>query len=261
MRNTLVVLIGIVIAAAMPSAQIGQRGSKRIRSSPRARRHHWDQRQRTDRDSCPGLGEESAGPVTTCTFANHMGEFIRLAYADAITGPWKICGRACCTCATPGHVPARPDPKETLEDFYTHVASPEILIDHERKQFVMWFHGWWTNGENWPADPAAARAWAQKKAIRSSRNRRRRSTAFEFQTKPSITKTPYIRVFQHDGYYYGVSRLGRLSRSKDPLASFELGPDPFRDGPHAGRIRHVALVKRGHALQVFYTAIGIRPSV
>ena len=23
-------------------------------------------------------------------FANHMGEFIRLAYADAITGPWKI---------------------------------------------------------------------------------------------------------------------------------------------------------------------------
>ena len=66
-------------------------------------------------------------------FANHMGEFIRLAYADASAGPWKI--------HEPGVLHVRdtamsrpgPDPKETLEDFYTHVASPEILIDHEQR--------------------------------------------------------------------------------------------------------------------------------
>ena len=77
--------------------------------------------------------------------------------------------------------------------------------------------------------------------------------------RPAITQAPYIRVVQHDGYYYGVSRLGRLSRSKDPLASFELGPNPFRDGPYAGRIRHVALVLRGNRLHVFFTAIGDTP--
>ena len=67
-------------------------------------------------------------------------------------------------------------------------------------------------------------------------------------------------MFHHDGYYYGVSRLGRLSRATDPLASFELGPNPFRDGPYAGRIRHVALVlRRGARLHVFFTAIGDAP--
>ena len=40
---------------------------------------------------------------------------------------------------------------------------------------------------------------------------------------------------------------------------FELGPNPFRDGPYAARIRHVALVKRGTRLHVFFTAIGDTP--
>ena len=192
-------------------------------------------------------------------FANHMGGFIRLAYADSITGPWKI--------YEPGVLQVRdtamsrpgPDPKETLEDFYTHVASPEILIDHQHKRFVMWFHGWWTNGENWPADPAAARTWAQKSGYSQFTQAAISTDGLQFDASPSITRTPYIRVVQHDGYYYGVSRLGRLSRSKDPLASFELGPNPFRDGPYAGRIRHVALVLRGNQLHVFFTAIGDTP--
>lgn len=192
-------------------------------------------------------------------FANHMGEYIRLAYADRITGPWRI--------HEPGVLHVRdtamsrpgPDPKEALEDFYTHVASPEILVDNERKRIVMWFHGWWTNGERWPADPVAARAWAQKGGYSQFTQAAISTDGLQFGASPSITRTPYIRVFQRDGYYYGVSRLGRLSRSKDPLASFELGPNPFRDGPYAGRIRHVALVQRGDKLHVFFTAIGDTP--
>ena len=192
-------------------------------------------------------------------FANHMGEFIRLAYADSLAGPWKI--------HEPGVLHVRdtamsrpgPDPKETLEDFYTHIASPEISIDHEQKRIVMWFHGWWTKGENWPADPAAARAWAQKNGYSQFTQAAVSTDGLEFDAEPSITRAPYLRVFRHDAYYYGVSRLGRLSRAKDPLASFELGPNPFRDGPYAGRIRHVALLLRGSRLHVFFTAIGDTP--
>jgi len=192
-------------------------------------------------------------------FGNHMGEFIRLAYADDLAGPWKI--------HEPGVLQVRdtamfrpgPDPKETLEDFYTHIASPEILIDRGQRRLVMWFHGWWTKGERWPADPAAARAWAQKNGYSQFTQAAMSTDGLQFDVEPAITRTPYLRVFQHDGYYYGVSRLGRLSRSKDPLASFELGPNPFRDGPYAGRIRHVALMLRGSRLYVFFTAIGDTP--
>lgn len=56
-----------------------------------------------------------------------------------------------------------------------------------------------------------------------------------------------------------MSRLGQLSRSKDALASFEVGPNPFRDGPYVNRVRHVGLVVRGSRLHVFFTAIGDAP--
>lgn len=192
-------------------------------------------------------------------FANHMGEFIRFAYADAVTGPWKI--------HEPGVVHVRdtamfrpqPDPRETLEDFYTHVASPEILIDHDRKRFLMWFHGWWTNGERWPGDPAEARAWAQNRGYSQFTQVAESADGIRFEARPAITRAPYLRVFRRGDYYYGVSRLGRVSRATDPLDSFELGPNPFRDGPYAGRIRHVALMPRGDTLHVFFTAIGDSP--
>ena len=51
----------------------------------------------------------------------------------------------------------------------------------------------------------------------------------------------------------------RRQNLEDPLAGFEPGPNPFRDGPYAGRIRHVALVKRGARLHVFFTGIGDAP--
>ena len=70
----------------------------------------------------------------------------------------------------PGVVPVQdtaffrpqPDPIENLDDFYTHVASPEVQIDEARRRLVIWFHGWWTDGTRWPVGEAAARAWARR---------------------------------------------------------------------------------------------------
>ena len=192
-------------------------------------------------------------------FANHMGDFIRFAYADAITGPWKIHQPGVLHVRDTAMFRPQPDPRETLADFYTHVASPEILIDAERKRFVMWFHGWWTNGERWPNNPAEARAWAQAKGYSQFTQVAESADGMRFEARPAITRSTYLRVFRRGSYYYGVSRLGRVSRATDPLVTFEPGPNPFRDGRYAGRVRHVALVPRSNTLHVFFTAIGDAP--
>jgi len=60
-------------------------------------------------------------------FGHHRGRYIRLAYADDLRGPWKI--------YEPGVVHAQhagwnPD----------HVASPEVLVDNERQEILLYFH-------------------------------------------------------------------------------------------------------------------------
>jgi hypothetical protein len=192
-------------------------------------------------------------------FANHMGEFIRLAYANAVAGPWTIHEPGVLHVRDTAFFRPQPDPKEALADFYTHVASPEIFVDHERRRFVMWFHGWWTDGERWPADPAAARQWATANRYGQATQSATSTDGIEFTVRAPITRQTYLRAFQHDGHFYGMSRAGQLSRAVDPLTAFEAGPNPFRDGPYARRIRHVALLRRGQALYVFFTAIGDAP--
>ena len=192
-------------------------------------------------------------------FAHHMGGFIRLAYADVIEGPWRI--------YEPGVMPVRetalfrpqPDPPENLENFYTHVASPEIEVDHERLRLVMWFHGWWTEGKMWPAGEPAAREWARANGYSQFTQAAISSDGLHFTAQPSITRASYLRVFRLNGARYGMGRLGQLLRSTEPLAAFEPGANPFRDSGYAGRIRHVAVLQRAGLLYVFFTAIGDAP--
>jgi hypothetical protein len=193
-------------------------------------------------------------------FGHHKGQFIRLAYADAITGPWTV--------HTPGVEPVsetaffrpQPDPPDGPTDqFYTHVASPEIYVDDTSKRLVMWTHGWWTEGRRWPVDGAEARAWARRHGYGQFTQSSVSTDGLHFALQPAITKVSYLRVFPFDGYLYGMARLGQLLRSKDPLASFESGPNPFADGPYADRVRHVATLRRGRTLYVFFTGIGDAP--
>jgi hypothetical protein len=75
----------------------------------------------------------------------------------------------------------------------------------------------------------------------------------------------YLRVFQYGGYWYGMSKRGWLSRSKDGLSAFEPGPNPFpgvekRDGAENGAgMRHVAVDLAGDTLTVYYSNIGDMP--
>lgn len=192
-------------------------------------------------------------------FANHRDVYIRLAYADAVAGPWRI--------HEPGvwHVRDsalyRPQPDSArFGGFNTHFASPEILIDNANRRIVLWAHGWYTNGEHWPTEAKAAQQWAIEKGYGQFTQGAVSSDGLHFAEQPAITKESYIRVFQRGGTLFGMARLGVLLRARDPLASFEVGPNAFRDTAYgSNRVRHIALVPRGDRLHVFFTAIGDAP--
>ena len=223
--------------------------------------------------SSPSLGDNVNGPSIIRVpdwidqplgryymyFAHHMGAFIRLAYADRIEGPWRIHEPGVLPVASTAFYRAQPDPPENLENFYTHVASPEVYVDHANRRLVMWFHGWFTDGQRWPIGEAAARAWAQKNGYGQYTQAAESRDGLMFTVRPAISRTSYLRVFARDGALYGMARLGALLRASDPLARFEPGPNPFAGGVYAGRVRHVALLQRGTSLHVFFTAIGDNP--
>ena len=192
--------------------------------------------------------------------------------------PGRSTNLAYSTCATPRFFAQAPTPRR--RGILNHVASPEIFVDSSRKRLVLWVHGWWTNGEGWPSESAdawmAQNGYAQRTQVAES------SDGVHFEARQTITQAIYLRVFQYRGYLYGLGDVelagsgragsgrgsgggllptepGLLSRSVDPLGSFEVGPSPFRDGPYAGRTRHVAFARRGNRLHVFFTAVGDAP--
>jgi hypothetical protein len=224
--------------------------------------------------SSPSLGDNINGPAIIrvpswlphplgkyyAYFGHHKGQFIRLAYADAVTGPWKI--------YEPGVVPVsetafyrpQPDPPDgPVDQFYTHVASPEVFVDEANRRLVLWVHGWWTNGQRWPLGLADARAWARQNGYGQFTQSSVSTDGLHFALHAPITKVSYLRVFPHDGHLYGMARLGQLLRSTDPLGEFEIGPNPFAGSAYADRVRHVAMLRRERTLYVFFTGIGDAP--
>jgi hypothetical protein len=225
-------------------------------------------------DSSPSIGDNVNGPTVIRVppwvkaplgryymyFAHHQGKFIRLAYSDAIGGPWKI--------YEPGVLHVRdtlfhreqPDPPNSPKSFYTHVASPEIYVDPTTNKILMWFHGWWTNNERWPlGSVTAAYAWARERGYGQFTQVAESNDGLHFEVRKPVTRDSYLRVFRWQDYFYGMMRLGRLARSRDPLAEFELGANPFRDTLYRDRVRHVALLRRGPSLHMFFSAIGDSP--
>jgi hypothetical protein len=194
-------------------------------------------------------------------FANHKGKFIRLAYANSVTGPWKIYEPGVLQVKDTAFYCPQPDPPNG--SLYTHVASPEIFIDREKKKIILWAHGMWTDGKAWPGaaggDQPSERQWLIDNRYEQYTQSFESIDGLHFTAHPAITKHSYLRVFKDHDMFYGVARGGKLFRSKDPFAEFEPGTDLFRDSPHAGRVRHTALLRRGDTLYVFFSAIGDAP--
>lgn len=193
-------------------------------------------------------------------FADHKGDYIRLAYADRLAGPWKVHAPGSLQLSQSGlptaPPPTPPDAEEklaaggranrapagtpgipTLLDDATlpHVASPDVHVDTANRRIVMYYHGLVEFG-------------VQRSRVAVSTN------GIDFKTIGGIIGASYMRVIQHGGYHYAMTMPGLVSRSRDGLTAFETGPRLF--GPDQ---RHTALLKRGDALHIFWTRVGDAP--
>jgi len=161
-------------------------------------------------------------------FAHHHGEFIRMAYADRLEGPWKI--------YKPGVLPLEETPAYDGAD-RDHVASPDVHVDHDNHQIRMYYHG----------DPRPGRDDIpyQMSYVALSQD------GLHFDSLPDETGLFYFRVIRHNNWYYAFAKYindgGIIYRSRDGLTNFEEGP---RILP---RVRHMALWKHDRNLYVFYS--------
>ena len=183
-------------------------------------------------------------------FADHKGSYIRLAVADEVTGPYRL--------HEPGSLHLRDSrfPIETPRGievtspiqaaaieaegydahFTPHIASPDVVADHDGRRIVMAFHGLCQDG-------------SQLTRIAES------ADGIHFEALESKVAFPYLRILPEpvDGWWLGMSMPGVLYRSPD-LRRWEAGPMLFGTD-----FRHCALLRRGGALHVFWTRVGDCP--
>ena len=181
-------------------------------------------------------------------FADHKGAYIRLAFADRLTGPWRMYTSGTLTLEASHFATERPDPSavtgaKRAEGAWTverdhlrpHIASPDVHVDHDRREIRMYYHGMLDNGE-------------QRTRVAVS------GDGIAFAAHPEILGNSYFRVFRHQGWHYALVMPGEVRRSRDGLTGFEPGPVLFRP-----EMRHAAVRCREDMLDVFWTRVGDAP--
>jgi hypothetical protein len=148
-------------------------------------------------------------------FAHHQGQYIRLAYADRLEGPWTT------------HEPGTLQLEET--PFQKHVASPDVHVDDEKHEIRMYCHGPVPEG-------------GQKSRVALSVD------GIHFTCRAEVLGSSYFRVCRRGNYYYALGMPGIFYRSRDGLSNFEQGPTLFTKN-----MRHTALKLDGDVLSVFYS--------
>lgn len=170
-------------------------------------------------------------------FAHHQGQYIRLAYADALEGPWTVYG--------PGTLRLEQTP------CYHHIASPDVHVDEANRRILMYYHGPTIPREQAAEDPLTRRfpfLGGQRTLLAAS------TDGIHFTSGDEILGPSYFRVFRYGGWVYALGMPGLIFRSRDGLTGFELGPVLFgRDQ------RHTALLLLDDILYVFYSVAGSCP--
>lgn len=191
-------------------------------------------------------------------FADHKGSYIRLAYSDELTGPWKIYDPGTLRLEqshfrtepaevpvqvreqialggwAPGPVEGVPEPLDSATK--PHIASPDVHVRGDRREIVMYYHGL----EDFRF---------QRTRVAISKD------GIHFEAREPLLATSYLRAFQHDGQWYSMSMPGIFNRSKDGISDFEASG--LRLFP--ATMRHSALLKQGNTLYVFWSRVGDTP--
>jgi hypothetical protein len=181
-------------------------------------------------------------------FAHHQGKFIRMAYADQVTGPYTV--------YTPGVLAIEDTP------ILRHVASPDVHIDHDNQKIYMIYHGSGFEGEK-PDYIGQLSLYADS------------NDGLSFTSEETCLGPSYMRIFSWEGYTYGFGAGGgrNMWRTKNIHELFEKGPQLPIDGEdftdlsdtsenidkNVYRTRHPGLHVRGHELDIYYSNVGDHP--
>jgi hypothetical protein len=186
-------------------------------------------------------------------FADHKGSSIKLALADELAGPWKVHDMGVLQLSQtpflhePPAIPATVD-RETLgrprghgvpslldDCTIPHIASPDVIVDDATRSFRLYYHGLDDFG-------------IQVTRVAVS------GDGLHFEARSEILAPPYLRVFAHEGVWYGLAMPGGLVRSATGLGDFVRGPTLFEKN-----MRHAGVWRRGDELWVFWTRVGDAP--
>ena len=221
-------------------------------------------------DIHPSIGENIQGPSLIKVpdwvpnkmgeyylyFADHKGLYIRLAYADSITGPWQVYEPGSLQIGESFFAPTRPAiSEERLQELVVarrargvqvshdlakeltepHIASPDVHVDEENQQIIMYYHG--LEGPGF-----------QHSRVATS------SDGINFTAREENIGRTYMRIFPWHGMTYAISMPGQFYRSHDGFTEFEEGPLLF-----VPNMRHAAVIIRDDTLYVFWTRVGDAP--
>ena len=174
-------------------------------------------------------------------FANHDGRWIRLAIADHPAGPWTV-------------VDHQPLTMKDIEPWggYGHVASPELHVDEEQQRLLMFFHA---PNEYWKNDYATTTPHLRtinKQATGMAVS----SDGLRFETLNKQTVAfPYLRIFEYEGQFYGISTRGLLFKRPEPgVPDGSMGWIERKQRLAPKRAyRHPAVHRRGDTLYYFFS--------
>lgn len=203
-------------------------------------------------------------------FADHRGDYIRMAWAADLAGPYHLY-RSGGGFASGERGVLDLGPDDLIEpgngvEVRDHIASPDMFIDDVNQQIVMYFH--------------APSRGGQKSFVATSANGLNFRMPDEGgQTghgiRPVMLGRPYYRVFDYDGEIYAQVVWGDTFKAPanpwSPAPGFDYSKDYWTEGtnPFAPdlatggqgelRPRHYAVHREGNELYLFYSRIGDRP--
>jgi len=245
-------------------------------------------------DWVPAIDRPAPWAAYYLYFADHVGTYLRLAYAPQVSGPWTLYRPEGWRAAHHGRGVfdlgavendraslALPGGEARLDH---HVASPDVHLDHDRRRFVLYAHS--------PANALTTDGPSdrQKTFVATS------GTGLNFNApaqggeaghgpRPGLLGPSYFRLFRTT---YGVHAFAVGGRfwspppGQGPLASHPADPrfDAWRPGPnplkdwidanpwpglefsgHAVMPRHAAVqvIDHGERLEIYFTCIGDQP--
>mmetsp|Transcript_105369 Transcript_105369/g.328446 ORF Transcript_105369/g.328446 Transcript_105369/m.328446 type:complete len:366 (+) Transcript_105369:82-1179(+) len=205
-------------------------------------------------------------------FAHHKGSFIRLAYASHMRGPWAVHPPGVLDLRDSLFPTERPPPPPASapkteaelagsDALRPHIASPDVVIDEQNRQFVMYFHG--LEGPN----EYTSDARSQVSRVATSWD------AVSWSARQPILPHTYARsfrcpqVFGEEWFLLAMPGIFYRSRhaAMQPFSMRER--DNSRSGLHLDHgkclfpstMRHSACLVRGDTLYVFWTDVGDAP--